>query len=241
MFYTLFIADLHLVAGDEKSELFINFCKQHKKCSQLFILGDLFNTYLGDDISIIAYKNIIDCLQNLSKTTDIFILRGNRDFLIAQEFANKTGVKIIKSPYQITINKQQYVLTHGDELCTDDVKYQRFKKIIQNPIIKFIFLRLSPKIRLRLSGQLRQKSIILKKQKSKDIMDVNQQAVDKMMQKYPNTHLIHGHTHRQNTHTEKTYTRYVVGDWHNKKGNTLKIDANNNIQWETTALDINIR
>ncbi len=231
MSYTLFVADLHLMIADKKSELFIKFCHQQTQCKQLFILGDLFNVYLGDDMSIDNYNSVVAALQELAKTTKIFIIKGNRDFLISAKFANLSGCKIIPTPYKITINKQKYLLTHGDELCTDDKHYQIFKKILQHPITKFIFLHLSPTMRLRLSGQLRKNSINAKKKKLTAIMDVNQQAVDNLMAKHPNTNLIHGHTHRQNTHQEATYTRYVLGDWSDNKGNALKITNNNDPKW----------
>jgi len=111
---------------------------------------------------------------------------------------------------------------HGDELCTDDVGYQRLKLILQNPLTKFIFQKLSKKIRLKLSGQLREKSIKAQAYKSREIMDVNPKSVHELMKKYPGANLIHGHTHRLNTHRERNFTRYVLGDWH-ETGNAISI------------------
>ncbi|MDC0904302.1 UDP-2,3-diacylglucosamine diphosphatase [Candidatus Thioglobus sp.] len=220
----LIIADLHLVTDEvKKNQLFEKFCQQAQQADQVFILGDLFNTWLGDDISLPYYHDIIQILKDLSQTTRVFVMTGNRDFLLSQEFANQTGCELINSPYLLETNEQQYVLTHGDELCTDDESYQQMKSILQHPIIKAIFVRLPKNWRLKLSGQLRQKSINAQQTKTRQIMDVNQSAVNELMKKYPNANLIHGHTHRLNTHIEPTFTRHVLGDWSNTQANAIEI------------------
>ncbi|MBE8190434.1 MAG: UDP-2,3-diacylglucosamine diphosphatase [Candidatus Thioglobus sp.] len=234
---TLIISDLHLVANQaDSNKLFIKFAQQQAvKFDQLFILGDLFNTWIGDDLSIKSYAEIVKALGVLSRTTEIFVMVGNRDFLLGAEFAKKTKAKLIETPYLLQTGGQDYVLTHGDELCTDDENYQQLKKILQHPLTKFIFLHLPKKIRLKLSGQLRKKSIQAQKYKPREIMDVNQIAVDNLMRKYPGANLIHGHTHRQNTHSNKAYSRYVLGDWSAEKGNAIKImdkiDSKSSLSW----------
>ncbi len=224
---SLIIADTHLVSGEvDKTNLFVKFCQeQATKVDQLFILGDLFNTWLGDDLSLNDYPVIISELKALSTTTQIFVMMGNRDFLLGDEFAKQTGVSLIDSPYLLESGTEQYVLTHGDELCTDDKGYQQLKSILQHPITQFIFLRLPKKIRLKLAGKIRKKSVQAQQYKTREIMDVNPSAVMALMQKYPNTNLIHGHTHRRNTHVEKKFTRYVLGDWSNDAGNAIKLDG----------------
>lgn len=226
MTQTLLIADLHLVSGEtDKTNLFIRFCQQQApKADQLFILGDLFNTWLGDDLSINAYSNVVSALKTLSDTTKIFITGGNRDFLLGDEFAKQTGCVLLKTPHLLKVNNKSYVLIHGDELCTDDKNYQTLKRVLQHPITQFIFLRLPIKTRLKLSGQLRKKSVEARQYKSREIMDTNQNTTDEFMKKYPNSDLIHGHTHRQNIHVEDQYTRYVLGDWDVNQGNAIKID-----------------
>lgn len=220
----LIIADLHLVTNEvQKNQLFEKFCQQARQADQVFILGDLFNTWLGDDISLPYYHEIIQILKDLGQTTQVFVMTGNRDFLLAQEFAHQTGCELIDSPYLLEVNEHQYVLTHGDELCTDDESYQQMKFILQHPIIKAIFVRLPKNWRLKLSGQLRQKSINAQQTKTRQIMDVNQAAVNELMVKYPDADLIHGHTHRLNTHIEPTFTRHVLGDWSNTQGNAIEI------------------
>jgi len=227
----LIIADLHLTqVENDKVELFNQFCKEHaSKVDQLFILGDLFNTWIGDDISLNAYQSIVTILAKLTKITEVFIMTGNRDFLLSNTFENETGCKIIKEPYLLNHNEKNYLLIHGDSLCTDDVDYQKLKKVLRNQMIQFIFLQLPKNLRLKLTGQLRKKSIEAQSYKSEKIMDVNQSAVDELMTKYPGIDLIHGHTHRKNTHKMEKYTRYVLGDWKNKQGNAIKLGES--LEW----------
>jgi UDP-2,3-diacylglucosamine hydrolase len=150
-------------------------------------------------------------------------MAGNRDFLLSKQFEFKSGCRLISEPYTLEHNANKYLLIHGDSLCTDDINYQKLKKILRNPITQFIFLKLSKNIRLKLTGQLRNKSIEAQKYKNEELMDVNQEATDLLMSKYPGFDLIHGHTHRQKTHIEEKYTRHVLGDWANDKGNAIKI------------------
>ena len=222
---TLIIADLHLTQVEiDKIELFDQFCTEYaSQVDQLFILGDLFNTWIGDDISLNTYQSISTILNKLTKTTEVFVMAGNRDFLLSNSFEKETGCKIIKEPHLLNHNEKNYLLIHGDSLCTDDVDYQKLKKVLRNQIIQFTFLHLPKNLRLKLTGQLRKKSIEAQSYKSEKIMDVNQLAVDELMTKYPNTDLIHGHTHRQNTHKMERYTRYVLGDWKNSQGNAIKL------------------
>ncbi len=231
MVQTLIIADLHLTqVENDKVELFNQFCTEYaSKVDQLFILGDLFNTWIGDDISLNTYQSIVTTLNKLTKTTQVFVMAGNRDFLLANTFEKATGCKLINEPHLLNHNEKKYLLIHGDSLCTDDVSYQKLKKILRNPIIQFIFLHLSKNLRLKLTGQLRKKSIDAQSYKSEKIMDVNQSAVDELMTNYSDTDLIHGHTHRQNIHRMERYTRYVLGDWKNNQGNAIKLG--DNLEW----------
>ena len=231
MLSTLIISDLHLTNVEEDKVIFFSrFCENHaSKVDQLFILGDLFNTWLGDDVSIKSYKSIISSLRNLTKQTKVFVMVGNRDFLLSRKFEAATNCRIIKEPYELEHNSKKYLLIHGDSLCTDDVNYQKLKKVLRNPIVKFIFLHLPKSTRLKLTGQLRKKSIEAQSYKSETIMNVNQLAADKLMTKYPGYDLIHGHTHRQNAHIMDGYTRYVLGDWDTSKGNAIKLGES--LEW----------
>ena len=222
---SLIISDLHLTNVEkDKIDFFANFCKKYaSKADQLFILGDLFNTWIGDDLSLVSYKEIINTLRDLSKDTKVFVMAGNRDFLLSKQFELKSGCQLISEPYTLEHNVNKFLLIHGDSLCTDDINYQKLKRILRNPITQFIFLKLSKNIRLKLTGQLRNKSIEAQKYKTVELMDVNQDATDLLMSNYSGFDLIHGHTHRQKTHIEEKYTRYVLGDWSNAKGNAIKI------------------
>ena len=222
---TLIISDLHLTNVEEdKIEFFANFCKLHAlQADQLFILGDLFNTWIGDDVSLSSYKEIIDILKDLTKNTKVFVMAGNRDFLLSKKFELESGCKLIKEPFTLEQYSKKFLLIHGDSLCTDDINYQKLKKVLRNPIIQFIFLSLPKTFRLKLTGQLRKKSLEAQSYKSEELMDVNQASTDLLMSSYPGFDLIHGHTHRQKTHTDEKYTRHVLGDWSTNNGNAIKL------------------
>ena len=227
---TLIIADLHLTSVERKKlDLFCRFCQNEAlKADQLFILGDLFNTWIGDDISLPEYRQVIGYLKELSKSTTVFVMIGNRDFMLAKEFERKSGCKLINEPHLLKHKNKNYLLVHGDELCTDDIDYQKMKKVLRNRLVQSIFLSLPKKWRLKLSGEIRKKSIKAQSYKSESIMDVNQEAVDRLMVNYPGADLIHGHTHRQNTHPSEDYTRYVLGDWSSTLGNAIALDESLN-------------
>jgi len=231
MLTTLIISDLHLTNVEkDKIDFFANFCKKYaSKADQLFILGDLFNTWIGDDLSLLSYKEIINILKGLNQKTKVFVMVGNRDFLLSKNFELESGCKLIKEPYVLEQNSKKFLLIHGDRLCTDDVNYQKLKKVLRNPIIQFIFLNLPKNFRLKLTGQLRKKSIEAQSYKSEELMDVNQVSTDLLMSRYPGFDLIHGHTHRQNTHNDGKYTRYVLGDWSTNSGNAIKLT--NKLEW----------
>jgi UDP-2,3-diacylglucosamine hydrolase len=231
MLTSLIISDLHLtnVEGD-KVNFFNTFCEDHgSKADQLFILGDLFNTWLGDDVSLTSHKAIISTLKELTKETKVFVMVGNRDFLLSHNFEAETGCTLINEPHELEHNTKKFLLIHGDSLCTDDINYQKLKRVLRNPLVQYIFLHLPKNIRLKLTGQLRKKSVEAQSYKSSKIMDVNQQTTDLLMSKYPGYELIHGHTHRQKTHTMKNYTRYVLGDWSQNKGNAIKLSEG--LEW----------
>jgi len=225
MYTTLIISDLHLTNVEEdKIEFFAYFCKKYaSKADQIFILGDLFNTWIGDDVSLLSYKAIISILRDLSQNTKVFVMIGNRDFLLSKQFELESGCELIDEPYILDLNSKKFLLIHGDSLCTDDLNYQKLKRVLRNPIIQFIFLNLSKNLRLKLTGQLRKKSIEAQSYKTEELMDVNQVTTDLLMSDYLGFDLIHGHTHRKKTHNEATYTRHVLGDWSNTSGNAIKI------------------
>lgn len=219
--HTILISDLHLSPNEPVlTQAFLHFLSQINQLpnlKQLYILGDWFDAWLGDDVAETVLADwlhpIIDALQQLQqKNCQIHILHGNRDFLMGQSFCDTFGGKLISQPYFTHIQQQKICLEHGDLLCTDDKKYQRFRKIIQNPFTKKLLLTLPIKKRQQIANNLRQKSRTDNQKKSLSIMDVN---VDSVKQALQNCEiLIHGHTHRPNYHLlENHKQRLVLGDW----------------------------
>ena len=154
----------------------------------------------------------------------IFLLTGNRDFLLGDKFFQLSGIKKIKEPFILDIAGDKAVLLHGDKLCTDDLPYQRMRIFLQNPISKIIFQLLPKSWLLKISSQLKNKTNKSKQKKTAMIMDVNQTAVEKFMRRHQCQILIHGHTHRAKIHQEPAGKRYVLGDWQ-KQGEILVYDG----------------
>ena len=232
----IFISDLHILPNDKKKiKLLSSFCNSIKKskCNNFFILGDFFDMWLGDDISIKYHKQTIDILIDLTKNNiNIFFMIGNRDFLIGKEFIKTTGCILTKEPYVID---NKIVIMHGDSLCTEDIEYQKFKKIVRAKKWQLEFLNKSEEQRLNVAFDIRKHSKLSMKEKIANITDVTQKTVDDFMNKYIDFKLIHGHTHKRGSHKLKNYHRIVLGDWHENSGNAIKID-NNKISW----LDVKI-
>ena len=163
-------------------------------------------------------------------------MHGNRDFLVGDEFAQSCGITLTQDPTTITLNGKTTLLAHGDLLCTDDIGYQKFRADIQNKTWINEFLAKSPQERLQIAEHFRQESGRLSKEKSNEIMDVNQQAVCDFMSKHHASQLIHGHTHRPNIHefmiNGAPQTRWVLGDWHPDHAQYLSV-SNNQISLKT--------
>lgn len=217
---TLFISDCHLSAEQpEITQHFISFIKTRAtKARVLYILGDLFELWLGDDDEAENLSSVLDVLHSLSKTTQIYFLAGNRDFLVGQNLAKQVGFKLINEPHIITLNQQKTALIHGDTLCTDDVDYQNFRQLVRSQAWQQEFLAKPLSERQAIAKQLRENSKQAMQGKQEQIMDVNQNAVLEFTKQHNITQLIHGHTHRPAIHyyPEQRLTRYVLGDWRPK-------------------------
>jgi len=228
---TLFISDLHLGKDyPQISKLFLAFLEK-KACQAkaLYILGDLFEVWLGDDASITEHREIINLLRRVSDSgTDIAFMHGNRDFLLGAEFCTATGARLIEDPSIITLNGKKTLLMHGDTLCTDDVEYQAFRQKVRDEQFQQEFLALSIPERIATASHYRQMSKEKTSEKSSDIMDVNDDAVHQVMKSHNVSRLIHGHTHRPGKHSlnlssasgEHSGERVVLGDWY-KHGSML--------------------
>jgi UDP-2,3-diacylglucosamine hydrolase len=224
---TLFVSDVHLDAARPNIiELFNNFLSERAAhADALYILGDLFEYWIGDDAPYQHYQSTFDQLKRLTgQGVPVYFLHGNRDFLIAKQFAAITGMTLLSEEQVIEVYQQRILIMHGDTLCTDDIEYQRFRKKTQNKLLRWIVLHLPVSTRESIAQRLRSTSKQAVGEKSADIMDVNQNAVLEAMQRHQVTTLIHGHTHRPAIHEftsqQKNYRRAVLGDWY-QQGNTL--------------------
>lgn len=184
----------------------------------MYILGDWFDAWLGDDIAKTPemqhwLKPMISRLQCLNNQgCHIFVIQGNRDFLIGQAFCDSFFAKLQPQDSQLIYHGKKYLLMHGDQLCSDDTRYQYFRKIIQNPITKKLLLSLSLQKRQHIAQRLREKSQADNAKKSISIMDINSCTVAKSIKNFDI--LIHGHTHRPAIHhLDKGKKRLVLGDW----------------------------
>jgi UDP-2,3-diacylglucosamine hydrolase len=213
----LFISDLHL--SPERPDItracFVFLQHRAAQASALYILGDLFETWIGDDDPAELSVEIQGALRNLTDAgVPLFVQAGNRDFLLGPGFARATGATILADQHIITHYGHRALIMHGDSLCTDDLAYQRFRRYARNPLLQFCFKRLSLVRRQKLAADMRRKSAAANSNKASEIMDVNGEAVAGIMEKHRVTTLIHGHTHRPNRHQVASGERIVLGDWH---------------------------
>lgn len=218
---TLFISDLHLEAGrPEIGRQFRAFLAgPARQADALYILGDLFEYWIGDDDPNPYYAEMKAAIRDLVETAvPVCFMHGNRDFMIGKGFANETGIKILKDPYKVQMYGRQVLLSHGDLLCTDDVQYQRVRKMTRDPDWQASILARPLKDRLRMADEARRQSLEQTINQSMEIMDVNQDAVKKVIQHFEVDILLHGHTHRPAVHVVdvdgRKAKRIVLGDWY---------------------------
>lgn len=216
---TLFISDLHL---DEKrpdiTRAFFKFLKDKAESAErLYILGDFFEVWIGDDAVSEFQNTIIQALHELSDTCEIFFIHGNRDFLIGESFAVKAGCTLLPEPTTITLNGITTTIMHGDSLCIEDVEYMKFRTMVRNPEWQAMFLSKPLQERIAIAQQLRDQSKEQTASKEDYITDVTQSEVEKALIENKSSLLIHGHTHRPNRHPIELSTgkaeRLVLGDW----------------------------
>ena len=227
MSQTLFVSDLHL--DKERPHIIVAFCRfldEIKDTDALYILGDLFEFWIGDDDPAIDLEPVIQSLTKLcSSGTPVYFVHGNRDFLIGKTFALKTHCKILPEEAIVNLYGTPTLIMHGDTLCTDDISYQKYRAKIRNKWIQKILLLLSVRQRQKIAERLRNKSVSATNEKRPEIMDVNQNTVEYTMLAHGVQCLIHGHTHRPAIHkftlNDKSYKRIVLGDWY-EQGSVLK-------------------
>lgn len=218
---TLFVSDLHLSPDRPRQvELFLKFLAQAQmRADALYILGDLFEMWLGDDDDTSPHKQIVDALGAISRAgVKLHVGHGNRDFLLGQRFARRTGATLLQDYEIIDLYGERTLLTHGDLLCTKDIKYQRFRKFVRSPLVRAAFLRIPLSLRRRIAFKTQSGTKASMRTKTNFVMDVDDDTVSNMMMKYKVKFLIHGHTHRPDIHDfhvdGAAYRRIVLGDWY---------------------------
>lgn len=236
---TLFISDLHLSEdAPALTRLFLIFLEKFatKGCT-LYILGDLFEVWLGDDddrpLAILVRQHLHNLVQDGVK---LYLMRGNRDIMMGEKFARQCGGTLLKDPTVIDLYGTRTLLMHGDSLCTLDTKHQRYRKLTLHPKIRFIFLHLPLFIRKMIASYLRKKSKMHQSSKNidtinktnTDILDVNPIEIRKILTQYQTPQLIHGHTHKPHIHyinhienLDAPAMRCVLGDWNEELGSVL--------------------
>ncbi|TVO75313.1 UDP-2,3-diacylglucosamine diphosphatase [Sedimenticola selenatireducens] len=227
---TLIISDLHLSGSRPATvDLFLRFLQeQASHADHLYILGDLFDAWIGDDDDTPPIPTIIEGMRELtSKGCKLSIMQGNRDFLLGVRFAAATGCNLLPDPYVLELHDVPILLMHGDLLCTDDKEYLQARQLLRSEAFIQDFMSRSIVERLHLAAEYRKRSGEVISLKSADIMDVNQGAVEDYMQTHGVLLLIHGHTHRPAVHefelNTETARRYVLEDWHEDSCTYLRI------------------
>lgn len=232
-----FIADIHL--ADNQPVLttgFLLFLDGLPDHAELYILGDLFDYWVGDDIQTPLHQTVAQALHALAKRhIKTYFVHGNRDFLLGKNYAKSCNMTILQDINVLSLNQGTLIFLHGDLLCTDDVAYQKFRRRMHCKWLQRLFLLLPLRLRQKIAAKLRQKSINHNRVKSHDIMDVNQQAVNEMMLKYDAIVMIHGHTHKPATHAfllnNASATRMVLGAWHEQGSYIVQNDLDGSIHF----------
>lgn len=229
---TLFISDLHLQASKpEIGEQFLSFLEgEATQAEALYILGDLFDSWVGDDDPNPHYAVMKGALRDLIDSgVPVFFMHGNRDFMIGEQFSQETGVRILDDPATIELYGEKILLSHGDALCIDDVQYQRVRLMTRNPEWQAMMRAKPLQERLAFAEDARQLSKEYNDSVGEDIMDVNQDAVVGTFRKRGVDILLHGHTHRPAVHDvrlkDRVAKRIVLGDWY-EQGSVVRWDEN---------------
>ncbi len=229
----LFISDLHLAWDKpEITQRFLDFLDNRAtKANALYILGDLFDAWVGDDDFSPPNPKIRESLKRLTESgIKVYFQQGNRDFLLGKQFCEDTGIVLLDDPYLIELFGEPTLLMHGDLLCTDDLPYQEFRSKSRTPEWQHNVLSKPLLVRLLAARWYRIRSYFHKRKKTQEIMDVNQDTVVHTLSVHNCLRLIHGHTHRPNIHNfevnGKAAQRYVLAAWTKDKGEVLVWDEN---------------
>jgi UDP-2,3-diacylglucosamine hydrolase len=218
----IFVSDIHLKESHSRTtHAFLAFLRIHAiRSKQLFLLGDLFEYWAGDDdIDTPFNRQIVNALRSVTDSgVELCSIAGNRDFLIGPRFARETGAELLPDPYVAVIGKQKLVLAHGDAQCTDDVAYMAFRGQVREPGWQQSFLARPLFERKEMIDSMRVESRAAQRDKLMKIMDVNAEAIETLFDETDTSVMIHGHTHRPArhdycNHQNKKRVRYVLPDW----------------------------
>jgi UDP-2,3-diacylglucosamine hydrolase len=222
----VFVADVHLCESRPAAtgQFFEFLDKTALHAGALYILGDLFEAWVGDDaLDTPLAQAVARHLADLkAHGVAVYFMHGNRDFMLAQRYAARCGMSLLPDPVVVDIAGTPTLLMHGDTLCTDDVEYQRFRRVVRHPLTLSVLRRLPLTLKRRLAGRARAGSERAKTRKSQTIMDVNRLAVEAVFRRHGVTRMIHGHTHRAAQHRLMVDAipreRWVLPDWYDARG-----------------------
>ena len=230
MTHCLFISDLHLSADNPHlNQLFNLFIDNYApRATALYILGDLFEVWIGDDAATTWSDEIAGKLADLAqKGIKVYIMPGNRDFLLGSEFVKKARCELLTDPSCVTLYDKKILLKHGDDLCTADRQHQWFRRLSRAKLVKTAYLSLPLRFRHALANKIRLISYRRNKSRQANIMDVVPQAINQQLQQHNPDILLHGHTHNPSIHylwlNNRYYTHLVLSDW-GKTGNFLRLN-----------------
>jgi len=230
---TLFIADLHLHTEEPAITAgFLRFLRgEARSADALYILGDLFEAWIGDDDPEPLHREIAREIKTLVDSgVPCYFIHGNRDFLLGRQFARESGMILLPEEQRLSLYGRPVLILHGDTLCTDDAGYQAFRAKVHQSWLQKLFLALPLFIRRRIAAKMRDGSKAANSHKAMTIMDVNPQAVVEVMEKHQVQWLIHGHTHRPAVHelnaNGQPAFRVVLGAWHTE-GSMVKVTEDN--------------
>jgi len=227
----IFISDIHISPTGALYQNLLNFLENlPQQCSRLYILGDLFASWLGDDIEQSKYPKLCTTLQKLSARMDIFFQHGNRDFLVGHQFLKSCKMQLLPQIHVIQYPFGKCLVSHGDLLCTNDKTYQRLRKILRNTLVQKIYFYLPKWFRHKIANLIKNTSKrhnLSKVKKYSKILDASSSAIEQLQAQYNFKLLIHGHTHLPSalnlisSKTHESFTKIVLGDWHHTFANIL--------------------
>ncbi|KPA52475.1 UDP-2,3-diacylglucosamine diphosphatase [Photobacterium leiognathi] len=239
---TLFISDLHLSASrPDMTDCFLRFMAEDTaNIDALYVLGDLFEMWIGDDEESPFLQQIKQAFKTLTDSgIPCYFVHGNRDFLIGKRFSQQTGVQLLPEHSVVDLYGKPTLILHGDTLCIEDEAYQRYRKKVHNKFIQWLFFRIPLSKRIQIGEKFRNNSSKNNQMKSQSIMDVTASEVVRVMKEFHVDQMIHGHTHRPDIHSltvdDKPATRIVLGDWY-EHGSVLVVTPDG-YQLETRAFD----